>query len=357
MIPAVLEIGISIHAPHTRSDLALASQPIDLIFISIHAPHTRSDARQIRDEQSLSNFNPRSSYEERHDDPATGGNVLRDFNPRSSYEERRTRKQYRPFHCNFNPRSSYEERPPVADRCHTGYDSISIHAPHTRSDLMHGSRRRIWIYFNPRSSYEERHMDTLLQLSDALFQSTLLIRGATTICSPDILPLRISIHAPHTRSDLTPEDVKMICRFQSTLLIRGATSPRAAHFRASKFQSTLLIRGATRKVFSSTALASLFQSTLLIRGATRARKSLKYIDSISIHAPHARSDWRLSMQYHCLTISIHAPHARSDFAALARQYHFYISIHAPHARSDISHRDSLFCPMLFQSTLLMRGAT
>ena len=245
VIPAVLEIGISIHAPHTRSD-----------------------ARQIRDEQSLSNFNPRSSYEERHDDPATGGNVLRDFNPRSSYEERRTRKQYRPFHCNFNPRSSYEERPPVADRCHTGYDSISIHAPHTRSDLMHGSRRRIWIYFNPRSSYEERHMDTLLQLSDALFQSTLLIRGATTICSPDILPLRISIHAPHTRSDLTPEDVKMICRFQSTLLIRGATSPRAAHFRASKFQSTLLIRGATRKVFSSTALASLFQSTLLIRGAT-----------------------------------------------------------------------------------------
>ena len=156
VIPAVLEIGISIHAPHTRSDLALASQPINLIFISIHAPHTRSDARQIRDEQSLSNFNPRSSYEERHDDPATGGNVLRDFNPRSSYEERRTRKQYRPFHCNFNPRSSYEERPPVADRCHTGYDSISIHAPHTRSDLMHGSRRRIWIYFNPRSSYEER---------------------------------------------------------------------------------------------------------------------------------------------------------------------------------------------------------
>ena len=153
----------------------------------------------------------------------------------------------------------------------------------------------------------------------------------------------------------------MICRFQSTLLIRGATSPRAAHFRASKFQSTLLIRGATRKVFSSTALASLFQSTLLIRGATRARKSLKYIDSISIHAPHTRSDGKNRSCRSSCDISIYAPHTRSDVRQLFRSTslkHFnprssceerpgrdgdarqigYISIHAPHARSDVAER-------------------
>ena len=34
---------------------------------------------------------------------------------------------------------------------------------------------------------------------------------------------RISIHAPHARSDLTLKAKELIVKFQSTLLMRGAT--------------------------------------------------------------------------------------------------------------------------------------
>ena len=36
-----------------------------------------------------------------------------------------------------------------------------------------------------------------------------------------------------------------------------------------------------------------FQSTLLMRGATRELCVLRQLSEISIHAPHARSDWML----------------------------------------------------------------
>ena len=36
-----------------------------------------------------------------------------------------------------------------------------------------------------------------------------------------------------------------------------------------------------------------------------------------------------------VTISIHAPHARSDSFAFSNQITPIISIHAPHARSDV----------------------
>ncbi len=56
---------------------------------------------------------------------------------------------------NFNPRPSYEERP-EQELCEM-MDAISIHAPHTRSDLR-------------------RHV---CQARRVGFQSTPLIRGAT----------------------------------------------------------------------------------------------------------------------------------------------------------------------------------
>ena len=125
----------------------------------------------------------------------------------------------------------------------------------------------------------------------------------------------ISIHAPHTRSDAW----RVSCtlrefEFQSTLLIRGATSlltisaggffyfnprssyeerlqaprqptggryfnPRSSYeerlsgkryrrWLDARFQSTLLIRGATMDGRTSEVTQCLFQSTLLIRGAT-----------------------------------------------------------------------------------------
>ena len=81
---------------------------------------------------------------------------------------------------------------------------------------------------------------------------------------------------------------------------------------------------------------------------------------ISIHAPHARSDWTPSDYFAKIAISIHAPHARSDWYkddSQVVEYGFQstllmrgatlsmchtssrsmISIHAPHARSDMAH--------------------
>ena len=57
-------------------------------------------------------------------------------------------------------------------------------------------------------------------------------------------------------------------------------------------------------------------------------------------------------------ISIHAPHARSDRRTGQCSRHDAISIHAPHARSDpTASGSSSFETIVFQSTLLMRGAT
>ena len=100
------------------------------------------------------------------------------------------------------------------------------------------------------------------------------------------------------------------------------------------FQSTLLMRGATPFSVSLSLPVFRFQSTLLMRGAT----------------------FPLVCLYSTLTISIHAPHARSDQAAQLRKVLQRISIHAPHARSDPTTKPDLD-NVLFQSTLLMRGAT
>ena len=280
----------------------------------------------------------------------------------------------------FNPRSSCEER-----RC-TKYqlaaDSyISIHAPHARSDAA----------------------GVMALMCSALFQSTLLMRGATAVGWHAGILLQISIHAPHARSDIVYDGGRSwLDVFQSTLLMRGATGRRAAEKRIDEFQSTLLMRGATRHCCISSRSTSRFQSTLLMRGATayaaksggtgrfqstlfmrgatgRWRRSsghrrfqstllmrgatcTKYqlaADSyISIHAPHARSDGRGSRApYARLPISIHAPHARSDYGPLNYVAGNGISIHAPHARSDVRSTTSIDRSCSFQSTLLMRGAT
>ena len=99
-----------------------------------------------------------------------------------------------------------------------------------------------------------------------------------------------------------------------------------------------------------------FQSTLLMRGATRRQRIRARQRSISIHAPHARSDPQVQILCKARFISIHAPHARSDRSRRRHQLPDDISIHAPHARSDTA-GESVYQLSQFQSTLLMRGAT
>ena len=58
----------------------------------------------------------------------------KDFNPRPSYEERRDGDSAgRAGRADFNPRPSYEERRKGTVTISREY--ISIHAPHTRSDI------------------------------------------------------------------------------------------------------------------------------------------------------------------------------------------------------------------------------
>ena len=189
---------ISIHAPHTRSD-KVSSLPLRRYRISIHAPHTRSDQSPLSRYKTAFHFNPRSSYEERHNPIIGLLSQKRYFNPRSSYEERLNILSHCNVVANFNPRSSYEER--------------------HRRGLAYTHRGN----FNPRSSYEERPGAYSAMYQQITFQSTLLIRGATSASTRTPLPylfqstllirgatyvllrqprhMTISIHAPHTRSD------------------------------------------------------------------------------------------------------------------------------------------------------------
>ena len=80
-------------------------------------------------------------------------------------------------------------------------------------------------HFNPRSSCEERQVAEKAVAPHYTFQSTLLMRGATTD---------------------TPITTMIGKTFQSTLLMRGATTTRLALLGIfTVFQSTLLMRGAT----------------------------------------------------------------------------------------------------------------
>ena len=123
----------------------------------------------------------------------------------------------------FNPRSPYGERLLLPFPFCTP-SIISIHAPHTGSDANLVEESRGEENFNPRSPYGERPKASKTHWLLFIFQSTLPIRGATNmeklaygaLIFQSTLPIRgatharryqlgcrfISIHAPHTGSDL-----------------------------------------------------------------------------------------------------------------------------------------------------------
>ena len=147
-------VGISIHAPHARSD-ARQSRTGRRGRISIHAPHARSDGAHARLSVSTADFNPRSSCEER-----LGASTYVccgiDFNPRSSCEERQ-------FCQNLLPIK------------HIFQSTLLM-----RGATVASIRFVLCLYFNPRSSCEERRRECLrCRYGDCRFQSTLLMRGAT----------------------------------------------------------------------------------------------------------------------------------------------------------------------------------
>ena len=190
-------------------------------------------------------------------------------------------------------------------------------------------------YFNPRSSCEERPLETGLKPRACTFQSTLLMRGATSQQRKEDQNENISIHAPHARSDGrlgTP--VQLIVDF----------NPRSSC--EERLDSD-----------NQAATYARFQSTLLMRGATRQRKMQVYYDSISIHAPHARSDAPSIGQRIAALISIHAPHARSDDNIRIKRYNVINFNPRSSCEEQLSTNPLSHSTNTFQSTLLMRGAT
>ena len=79
-------------------------------------------------------------------------------------------------------------------------------------------------YFNPRSSCEERHGIRCAYLERGIFQSTLLMRGATRASTR----WRRKATYFNPRSSCEERPIEMVMgrlskQFQSTLLMRGAT--------------------------------------------------------------------------------------------------------------------------------------
>ena len=126
------------------------------------------------------NFNPRSSCEERHWYSMVFIVFNGDFNPRSSCEER-----HPSFYKMVNDETIFQSTllmrgatTNITGAKH-GASIISIHAPHARSDSTVSQMRSFTRYFNPRSSCEERRGLLNTHLMRYIFQSTLLMRGAT----------------------------------------------------------------------------------------------------------------------------------------------------------------------------------
>ena len=238
-------------------------------------------------------FNPRSSCEERLMRRHNLISSTYNFNPRSSCEERRSSlticitsipfqstllmrgatRASLPPHLqlrDFNPRSSCEERLFHADN-DVIPARISIHAPHARSDPTSRGRCTWRPNFNPRSSCEERRGDEYALVDGGSFQSTLLMRGATSFHSSQTnlsLAFQSTLLMRGATVGKAVTDIAQ-CRFQSTLLMRGATFyPNEFSIFLGEFQSTLLMRGATIALIIDMIEACRFQSTLLMRGAT-----------------------------------------------------------------------------------------
>ena len=166
--------------------------------MSLHAPHTRSDQTW------------------RH-----GGRPYRfQSTPLIRGATNSTKHNITPY-SDFNPRPSYEERHDFFIAISA--PAISIHAPHTRSDFYPDGTAHRFINFNPRPSYEERLPSGFFIIRLCSFQSTPLIRGATR--QADFAGCTDAFQStPLIRGATIQEDLKwQTSRFQSTPLIRGAT--------------------------------------------------------------------------------------------------------------------------------------
>ena len=215
---------------------------------------------------------------------------------------------------------------------------ISIHTPLAGSDPSRTLFPARLFYFNPHSPCGERLRDrTGLSMDVLTFQSTLPLRGATLDSSRTPRSSMISIHTPLAGSDALPSPSSTCpSKFQSTLPLRGAT--RRVHHRRAKRSISIHtpLAGSDLMLTDGTENTDQFQSTLPLRGATVATTARR-------HKRHS--------------ISIHTPLAGSDRTGWARRIATpYFNPHSPCGERPLP-EDVRERPLIFQSTLPLRGAT
>ena len=195
--------SVSIHAPHARGD-RLVMDPMGVFLVSIHAPHARGDTCTSTRATSTSGFQStplmrgatsRSSLARSFSSflfqstplmrGATRGgrgsvSTGRCFNPRPSCEGRHREG------CRRRPRIRVSIHAPhargdVSRAARALVDEVSIHAPHARGDHRRRRYRLGRLRFNPRPSCEGRLRPRHQPLPYSRFQSTPLMRGATSL--------------------------------------------------------------------------------------------------------------------------------------------------------------------------------
>ena len=146
--------------------------------------------------------------------------------------------------------------------------------------------------------------------------------------------LQVSIHAPLARSNYPSAEGIVCFPFQYMLLLRGATS--------SDIQSVARKR---------------FQYMLLLRGATSGFPECSRTESVSIHAPLARSNSRgMQLLRICSGFNTCSSCEEQHERERGGDRRGAVSIHAPLARSNLPVPCSEACGR-FQYMLLLRGAT
>ena len=215
-------------------------------------------------------------------------------------------------------------------------EEISIHAPRAGSDDRRCEQVGRHHDFNPRSPCGERR--ALANRSENFKDS-----NPRSPCGGRLVVLL---------------DSSVVRKFQSTLPVRGATRRLVDRNSRRKFQSTLPVRGATYTDGQGGDNGQDFNPRSPCGERLHQDVQAENAVIISIHAPRAGSDPLICKAKCSPDISIHAPRAGSDVVAdSAEQKSIEISIHAPRAGSDCRSWSNFPQPLIFQSTLPVRGAT
>ena len=181
-------------------------------------------------------------------------------------------------------------------------------------------------------------MDMAAWTETHIFQSTLLMRGATlTVVVAVGITKRISIHAPHARSDDAGGD-SGLCQGISIHAPHARSDSKS--FRSSSVRSISIHTPHARSDLCriSESIQWLYFNP---RSSCEERPHCtRFVSSGKNFNPRSSCEERLYQRRNIkmiTEISIHAPHARSDArTGCPVRDDFIISIHAPHARSDIA---------------------